>query len=107
MAQQLAYMILLQALRLHLQEGTAQGVGWLFALADPQIRTAIPCIHDAPGDKWTVQGLANRIGASRTVFAQKFKKRVGMTPMEYLTRWRILLASDRLKSSGDSVAAIS
>lgn len=107
MAQQLAYMILLQALRLHLQEGTAQGVGWLFALADPQIRTAIACIHDAPGDRWTLQGPANRIGMSRTVFAQKFKKRVGMTPMEYLTRWRMLLAGDHLKSSNNSVAAIS
>src|SRR2546430_10256178 len=44
---------------------------------------------------------------SRTVFAQKFKKRVGMTSMEYLTRWRMLLAGDRLKSSDDSVSAIS
>jgi len=59
MAQQLAYMILLQALRLHLQEGSAQGVGWLFALADPPIRTAMAWMHDAPGHKWTLQGLAD------------------------------------------------
>lgn len=71
------------------------------------MRTAITLMHDAPGDKWTLQGLANRLGMSRTVFAQKFKKRVGMTPMEYLTRWRMLLASDRLKRSDHSVAAIS
>ena len=29
--------MLLQALRLHLHEGAAQGVGWLFALADPHM----------------------------------------------------------------------
>jgi AraC-like DNA-binding protein len=107
MAQQLAYMILLQALRLYLQEGAAEGVGLLFGLADPNMRMAITWMHDAPGDKWTLQGLANRLGMSRTVFAQKFKERVGLTSMEYLTRWRMLLASDRLKSSDDSVAAIS
>ena len=107
MAQQLAYMILLQALRLHLQERDAEGVGWLFALADPPMRTAITWMHDTPGHKWTLQGLADRVGMSRTVFAQKFKKRVGMTSMEYLTRWRMLLAGDRLKGSDDSVAAIS
>jgi len=107
MAQQLAYMILLQALRLYLQEGAAEGAGLLFGLADPHMRMAITWMHDAPGDKWTLQGLASRLGMSRTVFAQKFKKRVGMTSMEYLTRWRMLLASDRLKTSDDSVAAIS
>ena len=107
MAQQLAYTILLQALRMHLREGISQGVGWLFALADPPMRTAITWMHDAPGHKWTLQGLADRVGMSRTVFAQKFKKRVGMTSMEYLTRWRMLLAGDRLRGSDDSVAAIS
>jgi len=62
MAQQLAYMILLQALRLHLQEGAARGIGWLFALADPPIRTAMAWMHDAPGHKWTLQGLADCLG---------------------------------------------
>jgi hypothetical protein len=52
-AQQLAYMMLVQALRLHLASGGASGakggVGWLFALADKQMRTAITCMHDDPG----------------------------------------------------------
>ena len=106
-AQQLAYVMLVQALRLHLQEEAAKGVGWLFALADPQMRIAITCMHDAPGHSWTLQELAERVGMSRTVFAQKFKNRVGITSMEYLTRWRMLLAGDRLKNSDDSVSAIS
>jgi len=33
-AQHLAHMMLVQALRLHLAEGPQGGVGWLFALAD-------------------------------------------------------------------------
>ena len=35
-AQHLAHMMLVQALRLHLAEGLNGGVGWLFALADKQ-----------------------------------------------------------------------
>ena len=106
-AQQLAQMMLVQALRLHLQEEESTGVGWLFALADPQMRVAITCMHDDPGHPWTLQELAERVGMSRTVFAQKFKNRVGMTSMEYLTRWRMLLAGDRLKHSDDSISVIS
>ena len=107
MAQHLAYMMLLQALRLHLREQAAQGVGLLFALADPQMRIAITCMHDNPGYPWTLQELADRAGMSRTVFAQRFKQRVGTTAMEYLTRWRMSVAGHRLRGTHDSVSAIS
>jgi hypothetical protein len=40
-AQHLAQMMLVQALRLHLAEGLRGGVGWLFALADKQMSAAI------------------------------------------------------------------
>ena len=43
-AQQLAYMMLVQALRLHLADGARGGVGWLFALADKQMGAAIACM---------------------------------------------------------------
>jgi len=105
-AQQLAYMMLVQALRLHLADGARGGVGWLFALADKQMSAAITCMHDAPGHPWTLQKLAERAGMSRSIFALRFKETVGTTPMEYLTRWRMLLAGDRLKNSDDSISVI-
>lgn len=103
-SQQLAYMMLVQALRLHLAEGV--GVGWLFALGDKQMSAAIGCMHEQPGHGWTLAGLAERVGMSRSVFALRFKETVGATPMEYLTRWRMMLAGERLKSSGDSIGEI-
>ena len=105
-AQQLAYMMLVQALRLHLADGARSGVGWLFALADKQMGAAITCMHDNPGNPWTLQKLAECVGMSRSVFALRFKETVGETPMEYLTRWRMLLAGDRLKNSDDSISTI-
>jgi AraC-like DNA-binding protein len=105
-AQQLAYMMLVQALRLHLADGARGGVGWLFALADKQMCAAITCMHEAPGHLWTIQKLAERAGMSRSIFALRFKETVGATPMEYLTRWRMMLAGDRLKNSSDGLSSI-
>jgi AraC-like DNA-binding protein len=104
--QQLAYMMLVQALRLHLAEGASAGVGWIFALADKQMSTALACMHDNPGHPWTLKELAERVGMSRSVFALKFKQSVGSTPMEYLTRWRMLLAGHRLTNSDEPISVI-
>ena len=105
-AQQLAYMMLIQALRLHLADEAKGGVGWLFALADKQMREAIASMHDDPGHRWTLQELAARVGMSRSIFALRFKETVGETPMEYLTRWRMLLAGDRLKTLDEPICDI-
>jgi AraC-like DNA-binding protein len=105
-AQHLAQMMLVQALRVHLAEGPGAGVGWLFALADRQMAAAIGAIHDEPARRWTVEALADLAGMSRSSFALRFKEKVGAAPMDYLTRWRMLLAGDRLQNSGEPVSAI-
>jgi AraC-like DNA-binding protein len=99
-------MMLIQALRLHLTEGLRGGVGWLFALADKQMGAAISSMHDDPAHGWTLQELAERVGMSRSTFALKFKETVGASPMDYLTRWRMLLAGDRLANSSDPISVI-
>ena len=109
-AQQLAYMMLVQALRLHLaapgSNEAKTGVGWLFALADQQMRAAITGMHDKPGYAWTLQELAELVGMSRSTFALRFKETVGATPMEYLTRWRMLLAGERLRHGRESIPEV-
>jgi AraC-like DNA-binding protein/mannose-6-phosphate isomerase-like protein (cupin superfamily) len=104
--QQLAYTMLIQALRLHLADAASAGRGWLSALTDKRMSVAIASIHNSPGSPWTLQALAERVGMSRSVFALRFRETVGATPMEYLTRWRMLLAADRMKNSSDGLSAI-
>ena len=104
--QHLAYMMLVQALRLHLTDTTSARSGWLSALSDKHMSLAIRSMHDDPGYPWTLQSLAERVGLSRSVFAVRFRNIVGAAPMEYLTRWRMLLAADRLQSSADGLSAI-
>lgn len=105
-AQHLAHMMLVQALRLYLAEGARDDVGWLFALADKPIGAAITLLHANPAHRWTLQELAARADMSRSTFALRFKERVGASPIEYLTRWRMLLAGDRLENSSDPISVI-
>lgn len=102
-AQQLACMIFIQALRLYLDETT--GIGWLFALSDKRVRAAIKAIHREPSRRWTVETLAMEAGMSRASFAAQFRQLVGDSPIEYLTRWRMLLAGRRLEL-GEPIGAI-
>lgn len=105
-AQHLAHMMLVQALRLHVKEGGMNGSGWLFGVADKQLGPAIGAVHADPAYRWTLQALAERACMSRSAFAEKFRETVGSSPMEYVRRWRMLLAGHRLENSHDSVSAI-
>lgn len=107
LSQQLVQIMLVQALRVFLQQEGEERIGWLFALCDPQLKAALNLMHADPAFPWTLQELAHRTGMSRTVFAKKFKSRVGMTPMRYLSRWRMLLAGERLRSSREPISQIS
>jgi AraC-like DNA-binding protein len=63
-------------------------------------------MHDEPARDWTVEELGQRAGVSRSTFALRFKETVGVSPMEYLTRWRMLLARDRMANTSDSISEI-
>jgi AraC-like DNA-binding protein len=99
-------MMLVQALRLHLADGPKGGVGWFFALADKHMAAAIKAMHEDPAYRWTLEELGKRAGMSRSTFALKFKAAAGETPIEYLTRWRMLLAGDRLENSNDPISVV-
>ena len=105
-AQQLSHMMLVQALRLYLAQRASADIGWFAALADRQLSAAIGAMHADPSHPWTLQELATRVGMSRSVFAQRFRERVGETPITYLTRWRMILAAERLTQGSDSLARI-
>ncbi|MFP5077982.1 AraC family transcriptional regulator [Rhizobium sp. YIM 134829] len=104
-AQQLAHMMLVQALRLHLAEGTHE-MGWFAALADNRLSAALLAIHTDPARRWTLQELATQAGMSRSVFAQRFREATGETAMDYLTRWRMLLAGEQLEQSSRPLSMI-
>ena len=106
MNEHLAHLMLVEVLRTHLATLNSTGIGWFYGLADRNLSVALSAIHAAPAHRWSVQELAQLATMSRSAFALRFKQVVGAAPMEYLTHWRMLLASDRLKNSDDAVSTI-
>lgn len=104
--QHLASMMLIQALRLHLADASEANRGWLAALADKHLSVVIANMHEKPGHPWTVLSLAESVGMSRAGFARRFRDIAGTGPLEYLTRWRMLLAADQLENSAEGLLAI-
>jgi len=70
------------------------------------IDTVIAAMHAELGRKWTLEALARVAGMSRSSFAVRFKDTVGEPPMDYLTRWRMMVASDRLANAGMPIAVV-
>ena len=73
--------------------------GFLAALHDRQISEALTLIHTQPAQPWTLELLARHIGMSRSAFAARFRNLVGVTPMGYVTRWRMQKAREMLQRS--------
>jgi AraC-like DNA-binding protein len=85
--------ILLQAVRVWIEEQPQDRGGWLGALRDPHIGAALGLIHREPQRKWSVSALAREVAMSRSIFAAKFTSLVGEPPLTHLTGWRLWQAS--------------
>ena len=80
--------------------------GYIAALKEPRLSKALISFHKQPTQNWTVQSLSEAAGMSRSGFAELFKNIVSMSPMEYVTGWRMQYAYDLLTSSTKSVTQI-
>ena len=107
MVDRLFEVVLLQLLRWLLDHGEESGVsmGLVSGLADPQLARALTAIHESPQNPWSLESLADLAAMSRSAFAGRFKRVVGVAPAEYLTEWRMALAKKQL-SQGRAVKLI-
>lgn len=104
----MADLLLVHVLGEHLRASAERGAGMLRGMADQGIARAMLAIHDHPERPWTVATLASACYLSRTVFSERFRHLVGMTPMQYLTSYRMAVAAEKLKDPAltlDEVAA--
>lgn len=90
--------IFVQAVRAWIETQPQGQGGWLGALRDKQISSALNMIHQKPDEPWTISRLASEVGMSRSPFATKFTSLVGEPPLAYLTKWRMNLAAGYLKN---------
>ncbi|MCC7374573.1 MAG: AraC family transcriptional regulator [Verrucomicrobiales bacterium] len=103
----LAEVLFVEAVRGHIEELPGNATGWLAALRDPSLSRALSALHLRPAHLWTAEALAREACLSRSAFADRFTSTIGLPPMSYLTRWRMLLAGQRLRESADTITQIS
>ncbi|HEY6453629.1 MAG TPA: AraC family transcriptional regulator [Steroidobacteraceae bacterium] len=102
----LAEVLFIEVLRLYMN-GQGEGrTGWLAAVGDRIVGAALHALHKRPAHAWTLDELARTVGTSRSVLAERFAHLVGSAPMQYLTQWRMLLASNLLCRSSAPLASI-
>lgn len=97
--------IFAQALRVYLNTADSEQPV-LSGFRDAKIARVLQAMHKAPATNWTVQSLAHLAGLSRTAFAARFLRLMGMTPMAYVTYWRMQIAADQLRSTNAPIIQI-
>ena len=103
----LAELLFVEALRRYMQSLPPGGKGWLAGVRDGHVGRALALLHADPGKAWTVDDLARQAALSRSALGERFTALVGESPMQYLTRWRLALAAQALRASGEAIARIS
>ncbi|NUU01376.1 AraC family transcriptional regulator [Herbaspirillum robiniae] len=98
--------LLIEALRSGADAGGAASPGLLRGLADPRLALAIRRMHESPAEAWNVARLAKEAALSRSAFFERFRREVGVAPMEYLLAWRMALAKNLLLRGETGVAEV-
>jgi AraC-like DNA-binding protein len=106
MLAKLSELMFVEAMRRYAENLPPEGKGWLAGVRDAHIGRALALLHGEPGKAWTVDELARKVALSRSVLAERFAALVGEPPMQYLMRWRLALAAQTLRSSGEAVARV-
>lgn len=102
----LAEALFIETLRRYMAELPRQRTGWLAAARDSGVGRALGAIHREPARRWTVASLAEQAAMSRSVFAERFTRLLGESPLTYVGRCRMQLGARLLETTDDSVLQV-
>jgi len=102
----LSEVLFIETLRRYIALLPPEQTGWLAGIRDSEVGKALALLHRRPAHPWTIAALASEVGISRSVLAERFRVYLSETPMAYLTRWRLQLGAQMLKTTSRSVAEI-
>ncbi|WP_068085587.1 helix-turn-helix domain-containing protein [Polycladidibacter stylochi] len=91
----LCEVLLIRLLRHYIGNKLAD-VGMVAGLSHTQLAKVMAAVHEAPEFPWRLETMADVACMSRTGFATLFRQRVGMTPGNYLSLFRLSLAQKEL-----------
>ncbi len=102
----LSELMFIEVVRRYLELRAEPQADWLAGLRDPLVARVLSRLHGEPARAWTLDGLAADAGTSRSVLAERFVSLIGRPPMQYLTAWRMQLATRMLSEGAAKVKAV-
>lgn len=102
----LSELLLTEAIRQYSSTIGEEEVGWLKGLKDPYVGRALALIHHKLSEPWSVEALASEVALSRSAFVERFTSIVGMSPIRYLTVWRLQTAKINLRETTKTIAQL-
>ncbi|MEN8657538.1 AraC family transcriptional regulator [Marivita sp.] len=104
-AEKLADAIFVAILRTYAVQ-SANVTRFLTALKDPRLARCVALIHQSFPNAPSLYELAQVAGMSRSSTAFHFRRAFGFAPGAYATKWRLLQAAKRLRSSDDNIETV-
>jgi AraC-like DNA-binding protein len=101
----LTEVLFIQLLNKYVSEN-AHPTGFLAALHEPRIAKVLGLIHKNPEFQWTLDILTEKVGMSRATLLRKFKSALGVSPITYVSHWRMVKAYQLVKHSSLSLNGI-
>ena len=99
-------LMFVEVVRRHLDGLPPEETGWLAGLRDPAVGRALALVHAGVNQDWTTDALARDVNLSRSAFADRFTKLIGVPPMRYLLKWRMQVAMQKLRETRLPIAQI-
>ena len=106
MLAKLSEALFIETLRRYVADLPEQESGWLMGARDPIVGKSLGLLHSRVAHPWTIAGLADEVGISRSALVERFTKYLAEPPITYLTRWRLRLAAQSLEKTSRGVAEI-
>jgi AraC-like DNA-binding protein len=104
--ERLSEMMFVDAIRRHVEHLPPETTGWLAGLRDRYVGRALALLHERPAAPWTIEDLSSQVGLSRSALHERFVSLIGQPPVQYLTNWRMQLASRLLLEGRSTVATV-
>ena len=104
--ERMSEMLFVEVLRRHIDSLPAEQTGWLAGMRDPAVGRALSLIHERPAEPWTLERLGEESGLSRSSLHERFVHFIGQPPVQYLTQWRMQVASGLLRDTNAKLVEV-